>query len=404
MPGAAPNAGQGAGQNAVIGPVRVLVAAGATGGHVMPALTMAGAIAEARPGSEFLFVGTGRPAEERILARAGHPRRILDVSGLKGRGLPGLVKGTWRALRALKTSADLVREFRPHLGLVTGGYVTGPVGLALKMASVPVVVHEQNSRPGLTNRLLGRIADLILVAFPEAASSFPAKRVVVAGNPVRPEIAALRGLKRDFAAKPATLLIMGGSQGSRRLNLAGTAMVASLLARGAALRVIHQSGAEMAGEVAEAYRRMGAEAEVAAFIDDMAGVYRRSHLAVCRAGALTVFELAAAGLPAVLVPLPTAADDHQTINARALERLGLARLVPEGPAGGAAGGGAGGLGAGGLGAGGLEAALVRTVGDLLDDRLGLEAMAASDTGELGGLGAGGGGELAGLILAQAAKR
>ena len=295
----------------------------------MPAVAIARAIETARPGARILVIGTGRPAEAEILGPYGWERRELEVRGLKGGALAKAPGALWLAAKALKKAADIVRAFKPQLGVCTGGYVAGPAGLAIKLSGTPLVIHEQNSLPGLTNRALGLFADMILLAFPEAKKRFPEKRTFVVGNPVRSEIAALGSHKRDFSAAPKTVVVLGGSQGSKKINQAAVQMVEGLARKGIAAKVIHQTGAAMEDEVRESYKGLGIEAEVKSFFSDMAAVYKAGHLAVCRAGALTVFELAAARLPAILVPLPTAADDHQSLNAKALADLGLAKVVRE---------------------------------------------------------------------------
>ncbi|MDR2456692.1 MAG: UDP-N-acetylglucosamine--N-acetylmuramyl-(pentapeptide) pyrophosphoryl-undecaprenol N-acetylglucosamine transferase, partial [Deltaproteobacteria bacterium] len=173
------------------GELRILMAAGATGGHIMPAVAMARAIEGACPEAKIVFVGTGRPAEAAILDKYGWPRESLSLRGFKGGGLKSLPGALFLALKALIKSADLVRKFRPNLAIATGGYVCGPVGLAVKLSGAPLVIHEQNSLPGLTNRWLGLLADKILLAFPDSAKQFSPKKVIVVGNPVRSEIAAL---------------------------------------------------------------------------------------------------------------------------------------------------------------------------------------------------------------------
>jgi UDP-N-acetylglucosamine--N-acetylmuramyl-(pentapeptide) pyrophosphoryl-undecaprenol N-acetylglucosamine transferase len=305
------------------------MAAGATGGHIMPALSIARAMEESYPGTEVVFVGTGRPAEETILGPFGYRRFNLNMTGLKGKGLIGAPKAAWQAGLALAKSANIVRSFKPHLGLVTGGYVSGPVGMALKLSGTPLVLHEQNSLPGLTNRLLGTIADLILVAFPQALEKFSKKRTKLVGNPVRPEITAIGSIDRNFEEKPFKLLILGGSQGSRALNAAGLNLAVYLMTQGLDLEVIHQTGAAEFEDIKQKYIKLGIKATVEPFFSDMAAIYKLSHLAVTRAGALTVFELAAARVPSILVPLPTAADDHQSVNAMALVNFGLAAMVKE---------------------------------------------------------------------------
>ncbi|MDR1487558.1 MAG: undecaprenyldiphospho-muramoylpentapeptide beta-N-acetylglucosaminyltransferase [Deltaproteobacteria bacterium] len=308
--------------------VRVLIAAGGTGGHIMPAVAAAEAInalAEAR----FLFVGTGRPAEAAILGPLGYKRERLDVIGLKGKGILGLPKALWKAFLAIIKSISLIRSFKPDLCLVTGGYVCGPVGVAAFMSGTPLVLHEQNSRPGLTNRWLSRLAKLVFLGFREAASSFDAAKVRVVGNPVRAEIEALSGSERDFQAKPSVILILGGSQGAKSLNQAALELARVLKQKGTAISFIHQTGESELLEVEKAYRELGVEATVKAFFSDMVWVYKTAHLAISRAGALTIAELCACRLPSVLVPLPTAADDHQTINALSLVDAGIARLVKQ---------------------------------------------------------------------------
>jgi UDP-N-acetylglucosamine--N-acetylmuramyl-(pentapeptide) pyrophosphoryl-undecaprenol N-acetylglucosamine transferase len=295
----------------------------------MPGVSAARALMALRPGSEALFVGTGRPAEVEILDSGGWRRKVIPASGLKGRGLAGWPKAGWLALRGLAGSIDLIRAWRPDAVLGTGGYVTGPVGLAAWFAGVPLVVHEQNSRPGLTNRWLGRLAGSALLGFPGAAPFFSSRKIRVTGNPVRPDIAAVGAVVRDFRAKPPRLLILGGSQGSSRLNRAALALASRLRDEGLTPSIVHQTGVAELEEVRRSYAAMGIEARAEAFFTDMAEVYREAHLVLARAGALTVAELAAARLPAILTPLPTAADDHQTLNARFLADAGAARIVPE---------------------------------------------------------------------------
>ena len=360
-----------------------LMAAGATGGHVMPAVAIARAIEAAKPDSRIVFVGTGRPAEAAILDKYGWERRVLELRGLKGMGIGSAPGALWQGLKAFKKAVDLVRELRPHVGIATGGYVAGPVGLAVRLSGSPLVIHEQNSLPGLTNRLLGLFAPRILLAFPDASTRFPAKRAMVVGNPVRPEIADAGSLKRDYRERPLTLVVLGGSQGSKRINEGALALVKSL-GKGPAespLRIIHQTGAQMEEQVRSAYKEMGIEAEVKSFFSDMDRVYKSGHLAICRAGALTIFELAAARLPAILVPLPTAADDHQSVNAKVAADLGLARIVKESEID--------------------SGALAKAAAELLENPSKLEAMGQSDLSSLEGLKDEGSKDLAQLIISLA---
>ena len=260
---------------------------------------------------------------------AGFRRIALKAGGWKGLGLAARLKGLglvwfgfWEALR-------LLRSYRPHVCFGAGGYVTVPVGLAAWFLRVPLVIHEQNSRAGLSNKVLGRLAARVCLGVDEAGAAFPADRIVVTGNPVRPEVAALHKMERNFDRRPLTVLVTGGSQGARALNMVAAPALAGLVNSGLAVNIIHQAGTSNLSEVRRIYREANVEAETAEFYQDMASLYQRADLVVGRAGAITLSELAAARLPAVLVPLPTAADDHQTKNARFVEAGGAAVVLPQ---------------------------------------------------------------------------
>ncbi len=328
---------------------RILIMAGGTGGHVFPGLAVAEALREA--GAEVRWLGTRRGLEARLVPAAGIPLDTLAVSGLRGKGpaswLAAPVKVGWALAQALA----LILRFRPMTVLGMGGFAAGPGGVMAWLLRLPLVIHEQNAAAGLTNRLLARLADRVLVAFPEA---FPGRRdTVLTGNPVRPQIAALEPPEVRFAGRtgPLRLLVLGGSQGARALNEAVPAALQELVQRRArdsaaapggdgsecgmesGVEVWHQSGAGQEAVVRAAYEAAGLRARVAAFIEDMPAAYAWADLVVCRAGALTLAELTAGGCAAVLVPYPHAADDHQTRNARSLEAAGAALVLPqhEGP-------------------------------------------------------------------------
>lgn len=309
--------------------LRVIVAAGGTGGHLHPAMSLARAIKALKPEAEFLFVGAGRPLEAALLEPAGFRHVALKSSGLKGRGLGGQLQALWQCLLATREALGLIRDFSPQLCFGAGGYVTVPVGLAARLSGTPLVIHEQNSRPGLSNRVLGRLAGLVLLGFEEASGSFPAAKTRFTGNPVRPEIAALHRLERDYGHKPLTIGITGGSQGAAGLNKAVAPALVNLYQSGQSIRVIHQTGETDFEWVRDFYQKIGLPADVSPFIQDMVDFYSQADLVISRAGALTSAELAAARRPAILVPLPTAADDHQTVNARQLETAGAALLQPQ---------------------------------------------------------------------------
>ena len=307
---------------------RIIVAAGGTGGHLWPAVSLARAVQRLEPASEFLFVGTGRPVEARILEPAGFDRVVLESSGVKGRSLGGQIKALGQCALALGRSLKIVDKFRPNLYFGAGGYVPVPVGLAARIKGVPLTLHEQNSRPGLSNKVLARLAKKVFLGFEDAAGAFPAGKTVFTGNPVRPEIAALHERTRQFGGRAAKVLVTGGSQGARTLNHTVAPGLASLHHRsGADFSIIHQTGPEDCQWVEQIYREAGVEATVAEFFQDMAALYDQADLVISRAGALTLAELTAAKLPSILSPLSTAADDHQTVNARSLVNAGAALMA-----------------------------------------------------------------------------
>jgi UDP-N-acetylglucosamine--N-acetylmuramyl-(pentapeptide) pyrophosphoryl-undecaprenol N-acetylglucosamine transferase len=303
-----------------------MVMAGGTGGHVFPALATARVLQ--RRGYDIVWLGTQRGIESRLVPAAGIPVEWLSVSGLRGKGFTAWLVAPVRLAVALFQALRAVRKHQPTVVLGAGGFASGPGGVAAWLLRRPLVVHEQNAVAGLTNRILARLADRVLEGFPGSfGRGVTAEHV---GNPVRPEIAAVPPPERRFAAREgrARLLVFGGSQGAARLNAVVPAALAELPA---ALRpeVIHQTGRNGRDETVAAYQSRGIEADVRSFIDDMAGAYGWADLAVCRSGALTVAELAAAGVPAVLVPFPAAVDDHQTRNAEHVVRAGAAVLLPE---------------------------------------------------------------------------
>lgn len=306
---------------------RVLIMAGGTGGHVFPALAVAHRLRA--QGVEVTWLGTRRGLEARLVPAAGFPIEYISVSGLRGRGLAGWVLAPLRLSRALLQALGICRRQRPGAVLGLGGFVTGPGGVAAWLLRRPLVIHEQNAVAGLTNRLLAHLARRVLEAFP---GSFPAGiDTTVTGNPVRDEILALPEPAQRFAERadrnaPLRLLVIGGSLGAQALNETLPAALASLAAEQRP-EVWHQAGRDKDARARQAYADCGIEARVDPFIADMAGAYAWADLVICRAGALTVSELAAVGLGAILVPYPHAVDDHQTRNALYLSEAGAARLI-----------------------------------------------------------------------------
>ncbi len=304
----------------------ILIMAGGTGGHVFPALAVARLLRLAD--REVVWLGTRRGIEARLVPAAGLPIEWIDVEGLRGRGPARWLAAPFQLARALWQALAVLRRLRPAAVLGCGGFASGPGGVAAWLTRTPLVIHEQNAVAGLTNRCLARFAVTVAEAFP--GSFAPGRRAVTIGNPVRREIAALAPPEQRFAARsgPLLLLVFGGSQGAAALNRLVPRALA-LLPAGGRPRVLHQCGTADCDAVAGMYLQLGIEADVRAFVDDMASAYGRADLAVSRAGALTVSELAAAGLGAVLVPFPAATDDHQTRNAGYLVSAGAAVLLPQ---------------------------------------------------------------------------
>jgi UDP-N-acetylglucosamine--N-acetylmuramyl-(pentapeptide) pyrophosphoryl-undecaprenol N-acetylglucosamine transferase len=301
--------------------LRVIVAGGGTGGHLFPGLAVADALRRRTP-AEVTFVGSSRGIENRVVPERGYRLRSLPVRALRGQGAAGLAAAVLRLPVSLVSAWRLLGEIRPELVVGVGGYASGPAVLAARSRRVPTVLLEQNAHPGLTNRLLGRFVDRICVAFPESAAYFPKDRTVETGNPVRPPAAPAAQKDRSFS-----ILIFGGSAGAHRLNEIGVAAMAELAKASGAPRIVHQSGEAELPRVSQRYRELGIEADVRAFIDDMASAYAAADLVVCRAGATTLAELTALGKPAVLVPYPYAADDHQRKNAESLVARGAAAMI-----------------------------------------------------------------------------
>lgn len=305
------------------GPIVIL--AGGTGGHVFPGLAVAEALRER--GEPVLWIGARGRMEAQLVPARGIALELIDIGALRGRRLTNLLAAPLQLLRAVWQAAAVLRRHRARAVVSFGGFAAGPGGLAAWLLRLPLLVHEQNSRPGLTNRTLARFARRVLTAFPGAFA--PSRRVQLVGNPVRAEIASLPEPSVRLAEHAGALrvLVLGGSQGARALNrgvpeaLAGTA---------AELDIRHQCGRGQEAATELAYREAGVGARVVPFIEDMAATWGWADLVVCRAGALTLAEICAAGVPSVLVPLPSAADNHQHFNAEYLVAAGAASNVAEG--------------------------------------------------------------------------
>jgi len=338
----------------------VMILAGGTGGHIYPALAVAERLRE--QGVPLCWLGSEHGMEAGIVPRHGIPFSAVRVRGLRGRGPFGWLLAPLTVGLATLQAVRVLLRTRPGVVLGMGGFVSGPGGLAAWLCRRPLVIHEQNAVPGLTNRLLGRIATRVLAAYPGSFAPGVAARIT--GNPVRGSIAGIEPPgARLHADGPVRLLVIGGSRGARSLNRGVPAALAALA--GTPVEVWHQTGAADLATTEAAYRALPLEARVAPFIEDMTAAYRWADLVVCRAGAITIAELAAVGVAAVLVPFPHAVDDHQTANARYLADAGAAVLLPDSE----------------LVAGGLAPLLARLLGErarLLDMATRARALAKPD--------------------------
>lgn len=320
----------------------ILIAGGGTGGHLFPGLALADELRER--GATVTFVGTSRGLEAKAVPAAGYSLELIDVAGLKGKGLGGLVRSLLRLPLALVQSLRLLRRLRPRAVVGVGGYASGPVVLLAALLGIPTVVLEQNSVPGFTNKLLGRVVRSVVVAFPGAGRFFPARKLHALGNPIRKTVLALEsaanvGQSTTESAIKTRVLVLGGSQGAHAVNELFAAALAVWAGQpggreelGERLRLRHQTGASDRDAIEKRYRELGLGPElvqVEAFIADMGQAYAGCDLMVGRAGATTLAELTAIGRPALLIPFPQAADDHQTENARWLVAEKAAELLPQ---------------------------------------------------------------------------
>ena len=313
--------------------MRLLIAGGGTGGHLFPGVAIAEELKARDPDAVVRFVGTARGIEARVLPELGWDLTMIEVSGLKTVGLWGAVKGMLRLPRALWQARRVVKDFKPDAVIGVGGYASGPVVLMARLGRRPTAICEQNSIPGFTNKLLGRVVRKVFLSFELSRKFFKANKVVMSGNPVRRDLAArLLDVASTAGARaadaPVSVLISGGSLGAVAVNeLASQALIA--LARTRPIRIVHQTGVADEARIAARYREAGVAADVRAFIKDMAAEYQQADLIVCRAGATTVAELAIASKAAIFIPYPHAADNHQELNAREMAEAGAAKMFKQ---------------------------------------------------------------------------
>ncbi len=309
-------------------PVRLLLTGGGTGGHLFPAIATAEAMCKRLPGSVVLFVGTKRKMDKTSLEQYGFATKSVHSKGLKGKSIISLLQGlAILPVSILEAMIHIIR-FKPDLVLGVGGYVTGPVVLAAKLLGKKTIIHEQNSIPGLANRKLGSLVTKICLSLPGSEKFFAKDKIVLTGNPVRQEILELSHEENHKAEnKQTTLLVLGGSLGAHRVNELVVEACASQELKG--LKVIHQTGSKDVKMVRAAYKKNNIEATVQAFFTDMAAIYKEADCLVSRAGATTLAELSVLGKPAILIPYPYAADNHQEKNAEYYRQGGGAVLCIE---------------------------------------------------------------------------
>jgi UDP-N-acetylglucosamine--N-acetylmuramyl-(pentapeptide) pyrophosphoryl-undecaprenol N-acetylglucosamine transferase len=304
--------------------MRAVLAGGGTGGHVIPAIAIAQEL-QKQYGAEVLFIGTARGLENRLVPAAGFPLKLVKVGALNRVSLATRLKTAFDLPRAVLAAGRMLAEFQPDVVIGVGGYASGPAMLAALIKHLPTLAFEPNLVPGFANRMVARFVSAAAVHFEQTADHF--RNAAVTGVPVRPAFFQIPA--KPYSQSSPTLLVFGGSQGARAINQAVIHAAPAVSKRLPGLRIIHQTGERDYNEVQSAYAQAAVSAEVYKFIDDMPGFFGRADLVLCRSGASTVAEIAAAGKPAIFVPFPLAADDHQRRNAEALEQAKAAVVLEE---------------------------------------------------------------------------
>ena len=308
----------------------LLIAGGGTGGHLYPGIAVARELLARAPDARVTFVGTAAGIESRVIPREGFPLELIRSAGLKGKSIAALLRGLMLVPLGLIDAARVLGATRPSVVIGVGGYSSGPVVMLAAVRGIPTLLMEQNAMPGLTNRSLARFVRAAAVTY-EAAVPFFGRKAFVAGNPVRPEFFETQGAYDEHGQPPgaARVLVFGGSQGAHAINMAMVEAAARLAAAAPRLAITHQTGERDVEMVRDGYRRAGLEARVEPFLFAMDREMKSADLVICRAGATTLAELTAAGRPSILIPLPTATDDHQRRNAEALVSQGAARMIEQ---------------------------------------------------------------------------
>lgn len=317
--------------------MKLLVAGGGTGGHLFPGIAVAEEFLARDPGNEVLFVGTERGVEAKLLPKLGYRLELIAAAGVRGKSLFGQLKGMAGLLYGYSQSRAILKEFKPDLVLGVGGYASAPVILAARGMLIPRFVHEQNAIPGMTNKLLSRIANQAFISLEESRKFFPEDKTLLTGNPLRKQILAEVAhpssvpslMKGGNEQGGFHLLVFGGSLGAHSINMTLAAAAPLLVKLAGKLTITHQTGEKDFAEVSGAYRSAGIIANVVPFIDNMAAAYRAADLIICRAGATTIAEVTACGKPCIFIPFPHAVDDHQRKNAEALLKCSAGFMMLE---------------------------------------------------------------------------
>lgn len=305
--------------------MRIIIAGGGTGGHVFPALSIAQEISERDHGDEVLFVGTQKGMENELVLKNGYTIKHISSRGFVGRGFLNTVVAFFSALKGLFDSVSIIRKYKPDVALGVGGYVSGPLLLAAVLLRIPTAICEQNTVPGVTNRILGKIVNTIFASFDSSVQYFPSKKVLITGNPIRKGIIDASSNSND--SDSIAILVFGGSQGAYSLNRFLPEAFSKVETDN--ISIIHQTGKKDYNFVKQLYSDNRLEAQVLEFIDDMASAYSKSDLVIGRAGAGTIAEITALGKPSVLIPFPYAAHDHQLENAKILEEHEASVLIED---------------------------------------------------------------------------
>ncbi len=314
-------------------PLRIVIAGGGTGGHLFPGIAVAQEFEARNAASKIIFVSTGNSLEKSVLSKTGYTLQTITAAAIKGRGLWNQVKSVAKIPKGILEANRILKNFCPDLAIGLGSYSAGPVVFAAWLRRIPIVVHEQNILPGITNRILSRFANRIFISFENTRSHIDPQKIHWTGNPVRQEILdradCFKDMKNDESGdRPFTVLIVGGSQGAHRINMA---VIEALhhLRHLEHLHFVHQTGQADEQPVRKAYRRSKVDGTAQAFFDNMAEQYGRADLIICRAGATTVAEVTALGKAAIFIPFPFAADNHQVLNAGSLSDEGAAEMLLE---------------------------------------------------------------------------